>query len=154
MGGCLPQCMLGYTHPPSRQTPPLDLADTPQTWQTPPGPGRHTPTPRTWQTPPRPGRHTPPDQADPSSQTWQTPPPRPGRHPPQEADSRTRSTSGRYASYWNAFLLSSVVGVPSGESWIRVHTHTLNEDNVIRNNGENVKTINLKRKFKHIKIYF
>ena len=39
--------------------------------------------------PPRPDRH-PPDQAD-------TPPP--------EADSSIRSTGGRYASYWNAFLL-------------------------------------------------
>ena len=27
------------------------------------------------------------------------------RHPP-EADSGIRSTSGRYASYWNAFLLT------------------------------------------------
>ena len=33
---------------------------------------------------------TPPDQAD----------------PPREADSSIRSTSGRYASYWNAFLFS------------------------------------------------
>ena len=77
-GGCLPQCMLGC--------------------QTPPGPGR----------PPRPGRptptrQTPPDQADPP-RTRQTPP-RPGR-PPREADSSIRSTSGRYASYWNAFLLN------------------------------------------------
>ena len=52
----------------------------PGTWQTPPG---------TWQTPP-------PDQAD---------PPGSGR-PPQEADSSIRSTSGRYASYLNAFLFS------------------------------------------------
>ena len=34
-----------------------------------------------------------------------TPPLGPGRPPPREADSRIRSTSGRYASYWNAFLL-------------------------------------------------
>ena len=59
------------------------------------------------QTPPPQTRQTPPNQADPPRpgrhpQTRQTPP-RPGR-PPQEADSRTRSTSGRYASYWNAFL--------------------------------------------------
>ena len=37
-------------------------------------------------------------------------PPGPGRpppdgEPPREADSSIRSTSGRYASYWNAFLL-------------------------------------------------
>ena len=79
-GGCLPQCMLGC--------------------QTPPGPGRH---------PPGPGRH-PPDQAD---------PPGPGTHPPGTrhthpqirqtpspgSKSSIQSTSGRYASYWNAFLL-------------------------------------------------
>ena len=60
-GGGLPQCMLGYHHPPgpgrppqTRQTPP-DQAD-------PPGPGR---------CPPRPGRH---------------PPPRPGRPPLDQAD--------------------------------------------------------------------
>ena len=34
-----------------------------------------------------PGADTPPDQA-----------------PPREADARIRSMSGRYASYWNAFL--------------------------------------------------
>ena len=47
-------------------------------------------------------RDPPPDQAD--------PPPGPGRHPPgpetpPEADASIRSMSGRYASYWNAFLL-------------------------------------------------
>ena len=60
----------------------------------PSGPGRP---PQTRQTPPpvpQPGR--PPDQAD-------TPP---------EADSRIRSTSGRYASYWNAFLLNYAVNLP------------------------------------------
>ena len=31
------------------------------------------------------------------------------RHPPREADSGKRSMSGRYASYWNAFLLFIVV---------------------------------------------
>ena len=45
--------------------------------------------------PPR-TRQTPPDQAD---------SPGPGRPPPRETDPRIRSTSGRYASYWNAFLL-------------------------------------------------
>ena len=87
-GGCLPQCMLGCQTPPTRQTPP-DRAD-------PPGPGR----------PPR-TRQTPPDQADPpgpgrSPRTRQIPN-GPGR-PPREADSSIRSMSGRYASYWNAFL--------------------------------------------------
>ena len=89
--------------------PPWDQADTPLDQTDPLGPGRHpqtrqTPHPpgpsrlpsRTRQTPhqadsPRPGRPTPPpDQAD----------------PPQEADSSIRSTSGRYASYWNAFLFT------------------------------------------------
>ena len=58
-GGCLPQCMLGYT---PRSRPPQEQ------------------TPRT--------RHTPPG-AD---------------TPPAGADSAIPSTSGRYASYWNAFL--------------------------------------------------
>ena len=64
--------------PLTRQTPPPDQAD-------PPRPG--TPTTPT----PGPGRPPSPDQAD---------------TPPREADSSIRSTSGRYASYWNAFLLS------------------------------------------------
>ena len=56
--------------------------------------------PRTRQTPPRPGR-PPRDQAD-TSRTRQTPPDQ--ADTPREADSRIRSTSGRYASYWNAFF--------------------------------------------------
>ena len=35
---------------------------------------------------------------------WRTTPPRDGEPPPREADSSIRSTSGRYASYWNAYL--------------------------------------------------
>ena len=58
---------------------------------TPPGQGNHPPPPR--------GRHPP--GADPPEQT----PPGPGNPPPpREADSSIRSTSGRYASYWNSFL--------------------------------------------------
>ena len=62
---------------------------------------------------PRPGRpprpDTPLDQADPPGPgrpppTRQTPSPVPGR-PPLETDARIWSMSGRYASYWNAFLL-------------------------------------------------
>ena len=55
-----------------------------------------------------PGR-TPQDQT-PQDQTLsldQTPPgpdPPPRPDPPREADCSIRSTSGRYASYWNAFL--------------------------------------------------
>ena len=115
-GGCLPQCMLGY-HPPPEQTPPQEQtppgADTPQEQtpleQTPPGadppPRADTlgclllgggvclsacwdTTPPPEQTPPR-SRHTPSPRAD-------TPAP--------EADYGIRSTSGRYASYWNTFL--------------------------------------------------
>ena len=74
-GGGLPQCMLGY--PPG--------ADTPQSRP----PLGLDPPPE--QTPPW-SRHPP--QADtPREQT-----------PPREADSGIRSMSGRYASYWNAFL--------------------------------------------------
>ena len=61
--------------------------------------GCHTP-PGTRQAPPPPHpgtRQTPP-------KTRHTPSPGPGRPPPREADSSIRSTSGRYASYWNAFL--------------------------------------------------
>ena len=56
------------------------------------------PTPTGWRTPPMenpPGGRTPPDGE---------PPPQMENHPPREADSSIRSTSGRYASYWNAFL--------------------------------------------------
>ena len=94
-GGGLPQYMLGY-HPPRPGTPPLravpldqappravplDQAPPPQS--SPPGPG----TPQS--SPPRPG--PPPDQAHTprSSACWEI-----------------RSTSGRYASYWNATLWS------------------------------------------------
>ena len=79
----------------------------------PPGPGRHPPGPG--RHPPGPGRHpqtrqTPPlHQADPPGPGRHPPrpgrhPPRPGRHPPREEDCSIRSMSGRYASYWNAFL--------------------------------------------------
>ena len=74
----------------------------PGTWQTPP---------RTWQNPPR-IRHHPPRPGRPprirhhptGSDTTTTPPDL-ADPPPREADSSIRSTSGRYASYWNAFLL-------------------------------------------------
>ena len=100
-------------HPRTRQTPPW-------TRQTPPRPGRH---------PPRPGRHPPRDQTDTPGPGRHPPgpgrhPPRPGRYPPRpgrppdQADTSLgqadtprweeycsiRSMSGRYASYWNAFL--------------------------------------------------
>ena len=64
---------------------------TPLAGRTPPG-TRQTPPPGpSSRPPPRDQADTPPDQAD--------TPPGPGRHPPS-----IRSMSGRYASYWNAFL--------------------------------------------------
>ena len=75
----LPQCMLGYhPHPPpGTRHPPPPGAGTP--WdQAPPPRNRH---------PLGPG--TPPGPSTPSRPCWEI-----------------RSTSGRYASYWNAFLLS------------------------------------------------
>ena len=103
-GGCLPQCILGCHTPPDQADTPLDQGD-------PPGLGRHPPgtrqTPRDQADPPGPGRpprtrETPPrDQADPPGTRQTTPR---TRQTPWEADSSIRSTSGRYASYWNAFL--------------------------------------------------
>ena len=88
--------------PPGQGEPPPGQGEPPQT-------GRN-PSPQT--------RQTPPNQADPpqtreTPQIWQTSPtrqtcpPRTRQTPPRDADSRIRSTSGRYASYWNAFLLAS-----------------------------------------------
>ena len=50
-----------------------------------------------------PGYHPPPQEQ--TRNRDQTPPPRQTRHhPPRKADASIRSMSGRYASYWNAFL--------------------------------------------------
>ena len=106
-GGCLPQCMLGYTPP--EQTPPK---------QTPPQ-SRHPPE----QTLPRAdntllqsrhplGADNTPRADTPGADTpLQTPPrvdtPSPGADtspPPHRACWEIRSTRGRYASYWNAIL--------------------------------------------------
>ena len=122
-GGGLPQCMLGYHPPPGKETP---LPRRP-----PLGRRHHPPPPRRRHPPP--GRRPPP-RRPPSSPTPKgeiegdqiqahtqggklrgirsrptpkgeiegdqiQPPP-----PPQEADSGKQSMSGRYASYWNAFL--------------------------------------------------
>ena len=143
-GGCLPQCMLGYTpprpgrHPPKpgrhppKSRPPWTRQTPPQTRQTPPRPGRH---------PPRPGRHppeqtpldqvdTPPDQADPPGPG--RPPPDQADTPPPEADSSIRSTSGRYASYWNAFLCYIIILFIYFEvSVLSVHIILFNYNNVI-----------------------
>ena len=73
--GCLPQCMLEYPTPPGSRHPQE---------QTPPQRSRH---------PHPPGADTPREQTPPLDQP-----------PPREADCSIRLTSGRYASYWNAFL--------------------------------------------------
>ena len=130
----LPQCMLGYCPPPPGADPPeqTPLEQTPQE-QTPLEkiPPEQTPLEQTPQSRP-PQEQTPPQsrplRADPPPRSRHPPgetsprgdppgsrhPPGadtllgadpPGsRHPPQEADSSIRSTCGRYASYWNAFL--------------------------------------------------
>ena len=88
-GGCLPQCMLGCHTPPD---------ENPPTWKTPP----HGETPLRDGTP---GMENPPPGGEPS-------PPAPGmENPPREADSSIRSTSGRYASYWNAFLFILLLSI-------------------------------------------
>ena len=69
-------------------------------WPGTPGDQTHTPPKDQTHTP---RDHTPPDQAG----TPPARPPRPGRNPPgpdPPSPSGIRSTFGRYASYWNAFL--------------------------------------------------
>ena len=64
-----------------------------------------------WDIPPQ-QHHPPPSRHPPGADTPRTryappgPDPPPGSRPPREADSSIRSTSGRYASYWNAFLFN------------------------------------------------
>ena len=79
-GFCLSACWNTTPHPPDQ----ADTSHPPRTRQTPPRQGRPPPGPGR---PPQTRHPPPPDQA-----------------PPPEADSSIRSTSGRYASYWNAFL--------------------------------------------------
>ena len=91
----------GRTPPPRRRTP--------QAGRTPPRQGG----PPSREEPPSPDQaDTPPDQAEPPPRTRQTTP------PPPEADSRIRSTSGRYASYWNAFLFVANVIFFSGGDYM------------------------------------
>ena len=75
----------------TRQTPPPDQGEPPRTRQTPPR--KNPPPPCPDQADPTPT----PDQADTPLGPRRTP-------PPQEEDCSIRSMSGRYASYWNAFL--------------------------------------------------
>ena len=76
-GGCLPHCMLGYTHPPGPEADNHPDQTHPSGADT--SPGRH---------PPR------PDPSPPGVDT-----------PPRSACWEIRATSGRYASYWNAYFL-------------------------------------------------
>ena len=115
LGGCLSwgeTPLLGRESPPGQGEPPREQTPSPRGADPhsphPPEPplGRDNPptadpppqeqTPLPWEQTPRAGR-TPPRADTPLEQT---PPP-----PPQEADCSIRSMSGRYASYWNAFLL-------------------------------------------------
>ena len=88
-GGGLPQCMLGCTTP---------GPDTP--WEQTPLGSRHPPGTRPPRTRHPPGSRHPLRADTPGTRTpvADTPAPLP------EADSSIRSTSCRYASYWNAFL--------------------------------------------------
>ena len=77
-GVCLSACW--DATPPEQTPPPLDYVPSPPDYVS----------PRTTYPPP-------PDYVPP----WTT-------YPPRVADSSIRSTSGRYASYWNAFLFSLI----------------------------------------------
>ena len=112
-GGVLPQSMLGY-QPPRTRHPPRSRYPPPRA--NPPGPGAPSRTrhPPGADSPPRhPPDHAPPRSRHPQSRLPLEPGTPPSRHPPalREADSSIRSTSGRYASYWNAFLLFLVITV-------------------------------------------
>ena len=121
-------------HPPPQTwhtTPPQTRHTTPPwTWHTTPPDQAHHPQTRTWHTKTTPPdltnhHHPPPDQAHhPPPWTWHTIPPGPDTppdqaHPPGPdtppppldlTPPGIRSTSGRYASYWNAFLFDGFVG--------------------------------------------
>ena len=88
-------------------SPPRDQRPTPQPGRHPPGP--ETPPDQAYTPHLHPsGPETPPDQADPPGNrdppTRQIPPRDQRPPPPRKADASIRSMSGRYASYWNAFL--------------------------------------------------
>ena len=98
----------GRTPPPSEKPP--RQGEPPRAGRHPPGQGdtplgRETPPPSRHPPGPNPPQDHPPGQGDPPEQTppHVTRPPLPGPDRPPEADSSIQSTSGRYASYWNAF---------------------------------------------------
>ena len=93
----------GTRQPPQTRQPPPDQATTPpRTKENPPGPGNP---PGTRQPHPPAPRRTPPDQGEPPGTRQPHPPQDQGEPPPHwEEHCSIRSMSGRYASYWNAFL--------------------------------------------------
>ena len=101
--GGLPQCMLGYhplaRRPPWQGRPPSKADHPPLARQTPHSPLARRP----------PGKAGPPGKAEPPGKT--EPPGKDTPHPPGKETPlhstcwEIRSTSGRYASYWNAILL-------------------------------------------------
>ena len=100
-GVCLSACWDAI--PPWMENPP-GTRQTPQMEEPRLGPSRPPPG---WR------NHPPPrDQAD---------PPRMEEPPPREADSSIRSTSGRYASYWNAFLSNLAPCMNSPQVALRKH---------------------------------
>ena len=75
-------------------------------------PAKETPLPRR----PPPTKETPLPRRPPTKET-----PLPRRPPPGEADSGIRSMSGRYASYWNAFLFFIVLSFYSSFLFFSIH---------------------------------
>ena len=109
-GGCLPQCMLGADTPRADTLPSRALKQTTPLEQIP----LEADIPLWKQTPPR-SRHLPGADTNPEADTLPEAD-TPGSRPPEadtplEADSGIRSMSGRYASYWNAFLFLKLVGI-------------------------------------------
>ena len=100
----------------TRQVPPGPGRYPPRAGRTPPGPGRYPPGPGRY--PPRPGRYPPRTRQEPLPLP-PAPSPRDQIPPPGTADSGIRSTFGRYASYWNAFLLIHFIGHVACNSYIR-----------------------------------
>ena len=117
--GGLPQYMLGYhPPPPQEQTTPWDQAPRPDTPLA-PGTPRDQALPRADTTPPQ--HQAPPGPGTPQSRH---PPPPSTRHPQDQANPsgtrqtplhsaywKIRSTSGRYASHWNAILLRLIANM-------------------------------------------
>ena len=106
----------GWRNPPGvppgwMEEPPRLDGGTPPGWmEEPPRLDGGTPPAAGWRNPPPPAWWRNPPWLDGEPPSWmENPPPPPGwMENPREPDSGIRSTIGRYASYWNAFL-SSVV---------------------------------------------